>query len=77
MKKVLFISVMFFGLTACHKQVIRPNNVSSDSETYTTKSASNDGAITEGTTETESPNPGDDGTTITDPLRKKNPKDNK
>lgn len=77
MKKLFVIAVLFAGVTACHKADIQPNTTSS-STTMSTKSG--DGSTT--TTTSSNPNDpstgdGGDGGTITDPLRKKDQKDNK
>lgn len=78
MKRIFVIAVLFLSVTACEKAVIQPNTPDTK-PTYSTKSG--DGGNTTTTSSTDpntsgSPDTGDGGA-ITDPLRKKDQKDNK
>lgn len=76
MKRIFVIAVLFLSVTACEKAVIQPNTPASNTSMST---KSGDGSTN--TTATDPNNPEDpnsgDGGTITDPLRKKDQKDNK
>lgn len=76
MKKVFVIAVLFLSVTACEKAVIQPNTPASNTTMSTKSGDGNNTTTTSEPSNPENPN-GEDGGTITDPLRKKDQKDNK
>lgn len=88
MKKITLIASLLIVFTACQKADIRPRTVSSESSTEELKSISsssdtqdpnggNSNALGGGTDPSVDPPTDPNGGDITDPLRKKDQKDNK